>query len=83
MVIFITMPVTLPSRKAAACSIAEHAVVRLRRALPKERLRAGEEGTVVHVYAKGAACEVEFVDGHKRPKLVTLEPDDIELCETD
>jgi len=61
----------------------EHAVVRLRHALKADDLKAGDTGTVVHVYEGGAGYEVEFIHGRKRPKLVTLEPSDIELANAD
>ena len=41
-------------------AIKEHARVVLRRSLPKDRLEAGDVGTVVHVYKDGSAYEVEF-----------------------
>ncbi|MBE7494187.1 MAG: DUF4926 domain-containing protein [Verrucomicrobiaceae bacterium] len=59
----------------------EHAVVRLRRALEADGLAAGAKGTIVHVYEGGAGYEVEFAKAGERPKLVTLEPADIELAE--
>jgi hypothetical protein len=42
--------------------------------IPAERLKAGDVGTVVHVYRDGQACEVEFValDG-RTAGVVTLE----------
>lgn len=80
----VTMPATLPAPSApAAGSIPEHSVVRLRHDLPNDGLKAGDTGTVVHVYQDSAGYEVEFVTGHKRPKLVTLEPADIELPDAD
>jgi len=63
-------------------SIPEHAVVQLLRDLPEEGLKAGETGTVVHVYNEGAAYEVEFISGRNRPKLATVEPGDIEPAES-
>lgn len=59
--------------------LAEHAVVRLARDL--ESVRAGEVGTIVHVYEGGAGYEVEFQNGHERPLVLTVEPEDIELAE--
>ncbi|MBM4081755.1 MAG: DUF4926 domain-containing protein [Planctomycetes bacterium] len=41
--------------------IGEHDRVVLKRSIPKERLRAGDVGTVVHVHRGGKAFEVEFV----------------------
>ena len=40
--------------------IKEHDRVVLTAPLPKDRLEAGDVGTVVHVYADGKAFEVEF-----------------------
>ncbi len=51
--------------------IKEHDVVTLDEALPAQGLKAGERGTVVHLYADGRACEVEFVT-KKGSKVVTL-----------
>lgn len=65
----------------AGVPLAEHALVRLRRDLPDDEVKAGETGTVVHVYEGGTGYEVEFIRGHKRPKLVTVEPADIELAD--
>ena len=61
----------------------DHSVVRLRHALKADDLKAGDTGTIVHVYEGGTGYEVEFIHGRKRPKLVTLEPADIELTDTD
>ena len=41
--------------------IKEHDRVVLRREIREEGLKAGDVGTVVHVYGKGEAFEVEFV----------------------
>lgn len=80
----IVMPAAPPSPKVPTLGvIPEHAVVRLCRDLPVDELKAGDTGTVVHVYEDSAGYEVEFITGHKRPKLVTLEPEDIELTEAD
>lgn len=46
---------------AAAGSIKEHQIVSLISALSAENLPAGARGTVVHLYADGRACEVEFI----------------------
>ena len=43
--------------------IKEHDLVVLTEDLPTEGLKAGDVGTVVHVYADGNAYEVEFVTG--------------------
>lgn len=61
--------------------IQEHAVVRLRHDVAADGLKAGDTGTVVHVYEGGSGYEVEFIHGRTRPKLVTVEPADIELAE--
>ena len=59
-------------------SIAEHDVVVLTRDLSEHRLRTGDVGAVVHVYAEGKAYEVEFVTGAGRTLAVeTLGPSDI------
>ena len=65
----------------AAESIPEHAIVRLSHDLDADGLKVGDIGTVVHVYEGAAAYEVEFIHGRARPKLVTVEPTDIELAE--
>ncbi|MCS4034732.1 hypothetical protein GGQ02_003142 [Salinibacter ruber] len=46
--------------------IEEHDRVVLTERLPGQDLQAGDVGTAVHVYAEGAAYEVEFfrLDGH-------------------
>ena len=41
----------------------EHDMVVLTRDVPEHRLRAGDVGTVVHVYDGKKAYEVEFVTG--------------------
>ena len=41
--------------------IKEHDRVVLRKAIPEQGLKTGDVGTVVHVYKKGEAFEVEFV----------------------
>jgi hypothetical protein len=41
--------------------IKEHDRIVLTRDIPTESLRAGDVGTVVHIYADGKAYEVEFV----------------------
>lgn len=52
--------------------------------LPERRLKAGDVGTVVHVYPGGAAFEVEFValDGHTLG-VETLEARDVRLAARD
>jgi hypothetical protein len=41
--------------------IKEHDCVVLTKNLPAENLKAGDVGTVVHIYKDGVAYEVEFV----------------------
>ncbi len=41
--------------------IKEHDRVVLTSDLPREHLKAGDVGTVVHVYTEGGALEVEFL----------------------
>ncbi|OGQ56318.1 MAG: DUF4926 domain-containing protein [Deltaproteobacteria bacterium RIFCSPLOWO2_02_56_12] len=41
--------------------IKEHDRVVLRKEIPEQGLKTGDVGTVVHVYKKGEAFEVEFV----------------------
>ena len=41
--------------------IKEHDRIVLTNALPKEGLKAGDVGTVVHVHKRGEAFEVEFM----------------------
>lgn len=79
------MPAALPSTAPASTSgpLPEHALVRLLHALKADGLRAGARGTIVHVYAGGAGYEVEFVKAGQRPKVVTVEPADLELVEAD
>jgi hypothetical protein len=62
--------------------LAEHSIVCLSRDLG-EGLKAGEIGTIVHVYDGGAGYEVEFLRGRERPLLMTVEPEDIELSEAE
>lgn len=63
-------------------SLPEHSRVRLVRAVPAAGLGRGAEGTIVHVYDEGG-YEVEFLRGHNRPAVLTLEPDDIEALADD
>lgn len=59
-------------------TIAEHDVIVLTRDLPERNLRAGDVGTVVHVYAEGKVYEVEFVTGAGQTRaVVTLQPTEI------
>lgn len=41
--------------------IKEHDLIVLTESLPAEGLQAGDVGTVVHIYPKGEAYEVEFM----------------------
>jgi hypothetical protein len=52
----------------------EHERVVLKTDVPAERLRAGDVGTIVHIYNDGKAFEVEFLtlDG-KTAAVVTLD----------
>jgi len=56
----------------------EHARVRLLKALPSEQLKTGALGCIVHLYAKGKACEVEFPRKDGTSAVVTLEAVQIE-----
>jgi hypothetical protein len=42
-------------------TIKEHDCVVLTADLPKERLKAGDVGTVIHIHKDGVAYEVEFM----------------------
>jgi hypothetical protein len=44
--------------------IKEHDRVVLKKSISSEGLRAGDVGTVIHVYKKGEAFEVEFLTLH-------------------
>lgn len=59
-------------------AIKEHGRVVLTRPVPKERLEAGDVGTVVHVYSDGLAYEVEFttLDG-RTAAVVTVGASDV------
>ena len=56
--------------------IKEHDRIVLKTDLPADGLEAGDVGTVVHIYADGAAYEVEFttLDGDTAA-VVTVEAD--------
>lgn len=58
--------------------IKEHDRIVLKTDVPVESLRAGDVGTVVHLYNDGRAYEVEFVtlDG-RTAAVVTLEADQV------
>jgi hypothetical protein len=59
-------------------AISESARVVLKKPLPKERLEAGDVGTVVHVYRDGLAFELEFttLDG-RTAAVVTVKASDV------
>ena len=61
----------------------EHQRVVLTAPAPAEQLEPGDVGTVVHVYADGKACEVEFValDGQTKA-VVTLGIDEVRAVTT-
>jgi hypothetical protein len=44
--------------------IKEHERVVLKKGIPEEGLKTGDVGTVVHIYKKGEAFEVEFLTLH-------------------
>ena len=44
--------------------IKEHDRVVLKRGIPDQRLKTGDVGTVIHVYKRGEAFEVEFLTLH-------------------
>jgi hypothetical protein len=58
--------------------IKEHDRVVLKKSVPGEGLKAGDVGTVVHVYDHGRAFEVEFLtlDG-ETVAVTTLEADQV------
>jgi hypothetical protein len=59
-------------------AIKEHGRVVLTNPVPKERLEAGDVGTVVHVYRDGLAYELEFttLDG-QTAAVVTVDASDV------
>ena len=58
--------------------IKEHDRIVLKTDLPAERLRAGDVGTVVHIYRDSLAYEVEFVTLEGRTAaVVTLEANQV------
>jgi Domain of unknown function (DUF4926) len=60
--------------------IPEHSLVVLTRNIPEKSLLAGDVGTVVHIYPKSVAYEVEFATGLGRTiGVLTLKPQDIRL----
>lgn len=59
-------------------TIREHDLVVLKKNMSAERLRAGDVGTVVHIYADRKAYEVEFATLEGRTAAVlTLEATDV------
>jgi hypothetical protein len=59
----------------------EHGRVRLLKAVSSEQLKAGALGSVVHIYAKGKACEVEFPRKDGSAAVVTLEARQLEVLQ--
>ena len=58
--------------------LAEHSLVVLTRDIPESGLYAGDVGAIIHIYGKGAAYEVEFVDGDGTTiALVTLKSESV------
>ncbi len=58
--------------------LAEHSIVVLNRDVPDAGLHIGDVGAIVHIYGKGKAYEVEFVDGDGTTiALKTLDSDDV------
>ena len=56
----------------------EHSIVVLTRDVPESGLHTGDVGAIVHVYRRGAAYEVEFVDGDGSTiALITLASNDV------
>ena len=51
--------------------IKEHDRVVLKTNVPGQRLKAGDVGTVIHVYKKGEAFEVEFLTLHGETVAIT------------
>ncbi len=45
--------------------IKEHERVVLKKGIPEQGLKTGDVGTVVHIYKKGEAFEVEFLTLHE------------------
>jgi uncharacterized protein DUF4926 len=58
--------------------IKEHDRVVLKKNLPAEKLRAGDVGTIVHIYSDAHAYEVEFVTLEGRTAAVlTIDATDV------
>lgn len=51
--------------------IKEHDRMVLKTSVPGQRLKAGDVGTVIHVYKKGEAFEVEFLTLHGETVAIT------------
>lgn len=65
-------------KAARKTAIKEHDLVVLKKNMPAERLRAGDVGTVVHIYADHQAYEVEFVTlGGRTVAVLTLDATDV------
>jgi len=64
--------------------LGEHDRVVLKSNVPDSALKAGDVGTIVHVYSDGRAYEVEFLalDGHTAA-VVTLEADAVRAVTRD
>ena len=59
-------------------TIKEHDCVVLTTDLPKEGLKAGDVGTVVHIHGRGVAYEVEFMTfAGKTIAIATVEASDL------
>ena len=59
-------------------TIKEHDCVVLTADLPKEGLKAGDVGTVVHIHGNGVAYEVEFMTfAGKTIAVATVEASDV------
>lgn len=74
---FVTTMPAIHKAESAPVALPEHTRVRLLTSFAEKGLRAGEVGTIVHVYEDNA-YEVEFVTGRSRPEVVTVERDDVE-----
>jgi Domain of unknown function (DUF4926) len=53
--------------------IKEHDRVVLKKSIPGQGLKTGDVGTVIHVYKKGEAIEVEFLTHGETVAIATLE----------
>lgn len=59
----------------------EHGRVRLLQPVTSEKLKTGALGSVVHIYAKGKACEVEFPRKDGSSAVLTLDASQIEALQ--